>query len=265
MQKTKIDYLDYTTNPIKMRCTPVSSGCANCWHIQRAKMLAQNPSIHPLWRIAYGGGLPVLDLKELEAPLRPRRDERRPWRIGLQFMGDLLHEKIDYLWFEKIMKVVKGASWHRFFLLTKRPERLYINFDYPKNLWLGVSVEDQKTYDQRASILSRIECAHRWISFEPLLGQITTEFMDWRCDWAVCGGETGSNARPMHPDWIRSVRDQCRVANVPFFFKSWGEWKPWAIDDPEIKRTWPDAPDFKKFGYKELRYFLDGKKYNEML
>ncbi|MDX0601667.1 DUF5131 family protein [Sinorhizobium medicae] len=128
------------------------------------------------------------------------------------------------------------------------------------NVWLGVSVEDQKRADERIPILLDTPAAVRWISAEPLLGPISFRWAAWqllskmeatnhldglrRLDWVVAGGESGAGARPMHPDWARKLRDQCAEAQVPFLFKQWREWVPqvgavegWTIpDDPEISR-----------------------------
>lgn len=109
------------------------------------------------------------------------------------------------------------------------------------NLWLGVSVEDQERYDVRVPELIETPAAVRFISLEPLLGPI--DFMDgptspdstmapWseldlgQIHWVIAGGESGPGARPMHPDWVRSIRDECTASSVPFFFKQWGEWAP---------------------------------------
>lgn len=123
--------------------------------------------------------------------------------------------------------------------------------DYPPNVWLGVSVEDQAAADARIPELVRTPAAVRFVSVEPMLGAVDLEFVDsdganrldalrgyahidgrnepWKTgalNWVIVGGESGPNARPVHPDWVRSVRDQCVTAGVPFFFKQWGEWAP---------------------------------------
>lgn len=301
MQRTKIEYLTHTWSPIAMRCTPVSEGCQNCWHLAMAKRLAGNKGLNGLTlnqREAYKGGPPYLIERELEAPLHLKK----PARIGVQFMGDLGHESIPDRFIAEVWDVMTRCSEQTFLILTKRPKR-FLNWSkswgllpFP-NLWLGVSVEDQKTADERIPILLQIPAAKRFVSYEPGLGSVdftriggdqfgwgridalnglyyvranaTESGCEWetkpaqKLDWVICGGETGPGARPLHPDRVRSLRDQCQAAGVPFFFKSWGQWKPWAIDDPAIKKTWSDAPDFKKFGYKELRHFLDGKEWRE--
>ena len=98
------------------------------------------------------------------------------------------------------------------------------------NVWLGVSVENQHFADERIPLLLSAPAAVRWISAEPLLGPVSLHLNNYSAtrwlDWVVCGGESGANARPMHPDWARSLRDQCHAAGVSFFFKQWGEWLP---------------------------------------
>lgn len=231
MQRTKIEYLTHSWSPIKMFCTPVSSGCTNCWAIRRAKMLARNPLISKKRRVAYlEGAAPILDHKELEAPLHLKK----PARIGVQFMGDLFHNDVSIIWIEKIFRVMVEAKWHQFFVLTKRPEEAEKISGWIKNipnLWSGVSIEDQPTADERIPILLQIPAAHRWLSVEPMLESIDIRpyvggtYPKWEIvDWVVCGGETGPKARPLHSDWVRSLKDQCQAAGVPFFFKSWGEW-----------------------------------------
>lgn len=139
------------------------------------------------------------------------------------------------------------------------------------NVWLGVSVEDQAAADERIPLLMRTPAAVRWISAEPLLGPVDlSQWLDliqyedgapWMrrnighlhdmLDWVVVGGESSQHARPMHPDWARSLRDQCAAAGVPFLFKQWGEWVPRSacyhtfedgkclVDDDPSATRWP--------------------------
>lgn len=276
MQKTKIEYLTHTWNPIAMCCTPVSAGCANCWHLRMAHRMAFNHNTISLTRAgAYGGGNPILVEDELSAPLRLRK----PARIGVQFMGDLFHENITNEMISKIVCKMTVAIKHTFFILTKRPERMFKFYTHPQpwptaklpNVWLGVSVEDQKTADERIPLLLQTPAAHRWVSYEPALGPVdftalaheenfTRRDGKWtlfsnaltgerstspysgvtgpKLDWLVMGGETGSRARPMHPDWARSVRDQCHAAGTPLFFKSWGE-HSWEIKHKNLLNGTP--------------------------
>ncbi len=271
MADTKIDYVDKSWNVIS-GCSPVSEGCRNCYAKRMAQRLVGRydyPRDDP-FRVTFHP-------ERLNEPLR----WKKPKRIFVCSMGDLFHKDVSVIWIEKIFSIIVKAKWHQFLVLTKRPEEAEKIGGWIKNipnLFLGVSIEDQEAYDERASILSKIECAHRWISFEPLLNPIVTEFLDWRCEWAVCGGETGPHARPLHPDWVRSVRDQCQMAGVPFFFKSWGEWLPVGekpsgefipIGKKDALRRlhlWEDEKGNVsiKVGHKHSGHLIDGQEYRQI-
>lgn len=177
---------------------------------------------------------------------------------------------------DELFEVIAEHPELDFLLLTKRPENVLgvayrhddcdtpgYNWTWPDNLWIGTSVEDQKTADERIPELLKIPAAVRFLSCEPLLGWVDltrtiwpvstargaptvqgflpdkNEPDDWRywikrygIHWVICGGESGPNARPMHPDWAMSLRDQCEAANVPFYFNGWGEWAPDESLDP---------------------------------
>lgn len=230
MNKTSIEYLDYTLNPIAMRCTPVSEGCAHCWHL----MTNHRFHIH--------SGPPKLREKELTEPMKVKK----PPRIGVQFMGDLWHEDVDWIWIDRIFETCRHpeANHHIHIFLTKRVDTAWHYFRSPiygkehlrrssflkhQNLWLGITAENQKRFDERWYYLKQISAAVIWISHEPALGPIVypPEFLALgNRVWVVSGGESGHGARPSHPDWFRQDRDQCVEAGVPFFFKQWGAWVP---------------------------------------
>lgn len=245
MNKTSIEYLDYSWNPIATRCTPISSGCQNCWHLAMAKRLAENRGLNGLTlsqREAYKGGLPYLIERELSAPLRLKK----PARIGVQFMGDLFHKDVPWGSQIKIFETMANASRHTYFILTKRPEgmRQFLQgcedwdpSEWP-HVWLGVSCEDQQTADERIPILLQIPAAHRWVSIEPILGPMDLRrivkqkevppdpelyinaMTKWdKIDWVVLGGESGPHARPMKLEWARSLVNQCHASSVPVFVK----------------------------------------------
>lgn len=266
--------------------------------------------------------------KTLQKPLR----WSKPRSIFVNSMGDLFHESVPDEWIDQVFAIAALCPQHIFIILTKRAERMqdYVSqLPYDgwtskknyrvgdkikkfsdhvpamiaigtmvsgplKNVWLGVSAEDQATANERISYLTGTPAAVRFVSCEPLLGEINLkdiqfydgsidalsegawgeeienwkasedptwkeDFLDWfnlctipdpkemmwnKLDWVIAGGESGPNARPMHPDWARSLRDQCLDAGVPFFFKQWGEWVSVYdrdIDDPD----WRNSPKAK--------------------
>lgn len=185
-------------------------------------------------------------------------------------MSDLFHENAPDEWIDQAFAVMALCPQHTFQALTKRPKRMLdwvrknstggrifhlasqidpkkygaVSGSWPlPNVWLGVSVEHQEAADARIPLLLQTPAAVRFVSAEPLLGRVDLHLPDQeayplkmrpvaiqRIHWVICGGESGPGARPMHPDWARSLRDQCRAANVPFFFKQWGEWLPEGIE-----------------------------------
>lgn len=277
MQRTKIEYLTHSWSPLAMRCTPVSEGCQNCWHIAMAKRLAGNHLIDRDAQRAYAGiDGPSMNFVELEAPLHLRK----PSRIGVQFMGDLFHENVLFSTIARIFRAMIEANNHIYLLLTKRLDRALDFDDWSENqlhnciispwqdhIWLGVSIENQARAGERIPVLLQTPASKRFVSVEPMLSQINiSEYLvdqdeGFRpgLDWVICGGETGPKARPMHPDWVRSIRDQCQAAGVPFFFKGWGEWvtyKNWNNIGPN--------PRVVRVGKKVAGRLLDGREWNEM-
>lgn len=263
--KTGIEWTNATWNPIR-GCSRVSDGCRNCYAETVANRFKDTGMPYE-GLIAKGGqwnGEIKLVPEKLEEPLR----WTKPRMIFVNSMSDLFHEKVpeDFIW--KVFAVMTLATRHTFQILTKRPERMrdfMIQFENspdilgewanyfvdwgkmpeieewpPKNIWLGVSVEDQETYEERHSILLNTPAAVRWISAEPLLDSIDFDFgaidiglekdgtgssaLMGGIDWVVVGGESGSKARPVHPQWVRDIYDQCRNHSIPFFFKQWGEY-----------------------------------------
>lgn len=292
MNRTGIEYLTHSWNPLAMRCSKVSDGCVNCWHLAVADRLAKNPIIPEFRQKAYAGGDPVLIEDELEAPLKLKKSAI----IGTQFMGDLFHDKVAVDHIDRIMDIIARCPQHTFVVLTKRPENIeeklftfYHNDkkdrfqdDYlPKNVWLGVTCENQKAADERLPILFKIPAAVYLVSIEPMLSDIDLGIdighgignlaID-RLNWVIVGGESGPGARPMHPIWVRSIRDQCQESGTPFFFKQWGEWIQ--CNENELVNTFasraigdfqtlPAAQCFKRVGKKKAGRILDGKEWME--
>jgi protein gp37 len=248
--KTGIEWTDATWNPVT-GCTKVSEGCDHCYAETIAHRFAGTK--------AYPDGFAVTPRPErLEQPLR----WKRPRRIFVNSMSDLFHKEVADEYIARAFAVMFLAPQHTFQVLTKRSGRmrallsshefvllvdraLYEEFGQSKpqealrywplpNVWLGVSVESQKWADVRIPILldPKLPAAVRFLSCEPLLGPVDLGIWFRRApdpegiNWVIVGGESGPGARPMHPDWARSLRDECQQAQVPYLFKQWGEHAP---------------------------------------
>ncbi len=165
-------------------------------------------------------------------------------------MSDLFHEEVPDDFVRQVFNTMEAASWHRFQLLTKRPERLVElapTLPFPENLWVGVSVENQR-WTSRIDELGKVPAHIRFLSCEPLLGPLTDlDLAD--IHWVIVGGESGHGARPMKAEWARGVRDQCQAQDVPFFFKQWGAHDEEGLRRGKAKtgrlldsRTWDQLP-----------------------
>lgn len=216
--RSTIEWTDATWNPVR-GCTKVSPGCANCYaetFAERFRGVAGHPYEH-------GFNLRLVPEK-LHEPLR----WRRPRRIFVNSMSDLFHEGVPDEYIAAVARVMKEARGHTFQVLTKRGERLrhmllskLLFLNRARHIWWGVSVEDRKHGLPRVGHLQAAPAAVRFLSVEPLLEDLGS-FDLAGIDWVIVGGESGSGARPMHPDWVRSIRDQCLARGIPFFFKQWG-------------------------------------------
>ncbi len=325
MSKTKIDWCDEVWNPVT-GCSKISEGCKNCY---AEKMAAR---LQKMGLYKYRNGFKVEchdDEFEKHFPSKGKR-------IFVNSMSDLFHPEVPFDFVDSVFtEISKHNNRHVFIILTKRPERMkeYLTSDrsnhkfagymcWPlKNLWLGVSVENQKAADERIPLLLQTPAALRFVSVEPMLEKIDLDIWggdyfcplcdnffdnpanwlspccgaetnggdDYNCpecgecfagigeipecphcgnsgglyiqpdgsgcfranerlksiDWVICGGESGANSRPLHPDWVRSLRNQCTSAQIPFFFKQWGNWEPIydrEKDDPDWRRIPGEIP-----------------------
>jgi len=191
-------------------------------------------------------------------------------------MSDLFHKEVPFNFIDKVFAVMAHCPQHTFQILTKRPERMaeYFSKNGPPlpNVWLGTSVES-------ADVLHRIdelrECpaSVRFLSLEPLIGDLGTINLDG-IHWVIVGGESGPGARPMHPNWARSLRDQCVAAGVPFFFKQWGSLFP--CEDKhrlvqsghycDVSHCWRGPGEgvaYKRIGKHKAGRLLDGRTWDE--
>jgi len=250
---TKIQWTDEAWNPVT-GCTKISPGCANCYAERMAKRLAG--------RYGYPKGNPFQPGTYHEDVINKPLQWKKGRKIFVCSMGDLFHEDVPDWQIDNVFKRVlfDGIGHHTFQILTKRPERMaeYCNRDHVRpfledagNVWGGVTVE---SHDQLWRLRHLLKCPFsvHFVSIEPMLGPIDFSKTvmrekedcpdcggDGKCydnvlsrcydsagdrglDWVICGGESGPGARSMKAEWVRSLRDQCQSAGVPFFFKQWG-------------------------------------------
>ena len=245
---TRIEWADITINPVR-GCSHCSPGCDHCYAERFAARLARIPNtarayaglvdVNGKWTGRFSVSLDTLDALSI-----------KPRRIFVGSMCDLFHENLPYNLFLWIVEKLSRYPQHTFMLLTKRPERMKHFISLTKesdtvcglwplpNLWLGVTVCNRDEL-WKLDVLRKIPAALRFVSFEPLLSDLGDVDLSG-IGWVIAGGETGPGARPMHPDWVRSLRDQCQEATVPFFFKSWGEWAPDCLCG--TKKPHPETP-----------------------
>jgi protein gp37 len=175
----------------------------------------------------------------LEAPLQ----WVKPRVIFVNSMSDLFHDDVPDDYIKSVFDTIKRADQHVFQILTKRSERLRSlapELDWPRNLWMGVSVENQD-YLHRVRDLQRVPASVRFLSMEPLLGPVRRLPLAG-IHWVIAGGESGPGARPMQPEWVRALRDRCQQRLVPFFFKQWGGVRKKQTGRVLDGRTWDDMP-----------------------
>ena len=271
-KNTAITWTDHSWNPWQ-GCHKVSTACDNCYMYREKKRYGQDP-----------GTVVRSSNKTFNQPLR----WWEPAKVFTCSWSDFFIEEADewrfWAWY-----IIMKTPHLTYQILTKRPER--IKDCLPKdwgngwpNVWLGVTAENQEMADLRVPILLQIPAAVRFVSVEPMLGPVDLDsylvvgadypwsIMCKGIDWVICGGESGPRARPMHPDWVRSLRAQCQVVGVPFFFKQWGEWKGnypgdnWKPTN-DMKFYYFDTPGYLgkvwKCGTKAAGHLLDAQEWRQ--
>jgi protein gp37 len=231
--KSAIEWTDATWNPVT-GCTKISPGCKNCYAERLALRLKEmgNP------RYKNGFGI-TLHPDQFDLPLR----WGKPKMIFVNSMSDLFHELVPDDHIKRIFATMVKADWHIFQILTKRAERLAKlapQLPWPPHVWQGVSVEN-RAYTNRVTALLRVPSAVRFLSVEPLLGPIDNLPLRG-IHWVIVGGESGPRHRPIRPEWVREIRQQCLTAEVPFFFKQWGGRTPKSGGRILDGRTWDAMP-----------------------
>ena len=248
-QKSGIEWTDATWNPVT-GCTRVTDGCDNCYaavlanRLLKATYLARDPQVDSdttrrdpfavrLWP------------ERLNEPLR----WREPRQIFVNSMSDLFHKDIPDPYVRRVFEVMQEGRWHVYQVLTKRPSRarrfveqnqdLFAGGILPSHIWIGTSVENQEVA-YRVKQLRAIPARVRFLSCEPLIGPL--EFDPAGIHWVIVGGESGLNRRPMKPEWVRAIREQCLQSGVPFFFKQWGGRTPKAGGRELDGLEWDEMP-----------------------
>lgn len=250
--KSKIQWTDATWNPTR-GCTRVSPGCEHCYAERRAHMMNRPGGAYEgltSERVRWNGKIRLVE-ENLDQPIR----WQKPRRVFVDSMSDLFHESIPFEYTARVFDVMRRAPQHTFQILTKRPQRMY-EFIYPDrkrdylwplpNVWLGVSVENQETADERIPILLKTRTEVRFLSVEPLISPVKLGDMVHRIDWVIVGGESGPGARGCNLAWIRSVINECKRANVPCFVKQCGS-EPYETK-PTLMSEFPSVMRHRKGG-----------------
>lgn len=290
-------YKGETWNPI-IGCSKISDGCKNCYAEKMAMRLQHMP------QAAYYSGVllfkPIHDKEGwagntvfVESQLTKPATWKSPRVIFVCSMGDLFHETVSFAAIDQVFEQMMLHPRHIYIVLTKRAKRMaeyfmgneglgsYLHSESRAHIFLGVTAENQEQAEKRIPFLREIRAAVKFVSIEPMLGPVdlinlnsgrTDAFnpADAGINWVICGGESGHNARPVHPDWVRSLRNQCQAAGVPFFFKQWGEHKPFGTTDGRqimpfgyMKYNTETKEGFIKVGKHNSGNLLDGVKWEQ--
>lgn len=240
--RSAIEWTEATWNPTT-GCDRVSAGCDNCYALTLAKRLKAMGSAKYQTdgdRRTSGPGFGVaIHEDSLAIPLR----WRQPRVVFVNSMSDLFHAKVPAEFVRKVFDVMAATPRHTYQILTKRAlrlSRLAPQLPWPPNVWMGVSVEDHSQLD-RVDHLRTVPAAVRFVSAEPLLAPLDGIDLTG-IDWLIAGGESGRNARPVDPAWVRALRDDCLAADVAFFFKQWGGRTPKAGGRLLDGRSWEQLP-----------------------
>jgi protein gp37 len=228
-----IEWTDATWNPVT-GCSKVSPGCKNCYAEKMANRLKA------MGQANYRHGFELtLQPHMLVLPLH----WKTPKRIFVNSMSDLFHIDVPLSYIKDVFSVMRSAHWHQFQVLTKRAERieqLSQQLRWEPNIWMGVSVENEK-YADRIDHLRKTGAHVKFLSIEPLIGPVGKLNL-CGIDWVIVGGESGPHARPMDVEWVTGIRDQCHKAGVSFFFKQWGGVQKKKTGRNLEGRTWDEMP-----------------------
>lgn len=303
-ENSKIEWCDHTFNPW-VGCTKVSPACDHCYAEGWAKRAGQPE----LW----SGERRRTSANTWVGPFKWNRkaaDEGRRARVFCASLADVFDNQAPEGWRHDLWRLIEKTPHLDWLLLTKRPQnirKMLPNFPGTKpwgdgwdNVWLGTTAENQPEAVRRITHLLNVPARVHFLSCEPLLGPLDLSGLWEQCPvhdfhsgfcigpcphrqkiaWVICGGESGPGARPMHPDWAKSLRDQCADAGVPFLFKQWGDWAPpdvmtedgnaqlrfprKAVGRPELIHVFPDRTNMGRIGKKAAGRLLDYREHNDI-
>lgn len=213
MAQSSIEWTEMTWNPTT-GCDKVSAGCKYCY----AEVMA-----HRLQAMGIDKYKDGFELRLHENALQIPYEWKKPKVVFVNSMSDLFHNDVPLSFIQKVFDVMNDTPMHTYQVLTKRAERLYELHDklnWSINIWMGVSVENEKVKD-RIDFLRETNAKVKFLSLEPLIGPLTNLNLE-NIHWAIVGGESGRKARPMKESWVWDIRQQCADQGVAFFFKQWG-------------------------------------------
>lgn len=236
MAQSSIEWTELTWNPVT-GCSKVSQGCKFCYaEVMTRRLKAMGVD-------KYKDGFKVRTHADtLDEPYKWKKSRV----VFVNSMSDLFHPEVSVNFIQDVFKVMNENPRHVFQILTKRTE-LLLEYDkagllnWTDNIWMGTSVEDNRV-KERIDVLSRVKAYTKFLSCEPLIGPLTRMNLS-KIDWVIVGGESGHNPRPMQPEWVINIKEQCDVANVPFFFKQWGGRNKKKAGRELLDRTWDNMPD----------------------
>lgn len=293
-ENTQIEWAHHTFNAW-IGCTKVGPGCDNCYAADLAQARLGVP---------WGPGQPRRHTAA-STWKQPRAWDRRAAKLGIRYrvfcssLADVFDNEVPVEWRAELFALIRETPNLDWLLVTKRignvAKMAIAAGGLPENVWLGATIVNQQEADRDIPKLLEMPVSVRFLSMEPLLGPVdlsrwTTDpanYLDY-CDtvggppptgvrmleWVIVGGESGRNARPIHPDWARALRDQCVAAGVPFLFKQWGEWAPFSgpIEPGDrLVMTWPEGTDgfirkgekVRRVGKKAAGRLLDGQEWTQ--
>ncbi|MEL7002948.1 MAG: phage Gp37/Gp68 family protein [Bacteroidota bacterium] len=213
MAQSSIEWTEMTWNPTT-GCSKISQGCKFCY----AEIMSNRLQAMGIQK--YKDNFQV---RTHEDALRTPYTWKKSKVVFVNSMSDLFHKEIPFEFIEKVFKVMRDNPQHVFQVLTKRAERLLElspKLKWSHNIWMGVSVEDERV-QSRIDSLRNTAAKVKFLSLEPLIGPLPNLNLQ-NIDWVIVGGESGHKPRPMNPDWVIDIQEQCEKKDVPFFFKQWG-------------------------------------------